>query len=78
MTFRKMTNMTVAMIVAAVVSSAEMNVQIANGKDHQREYSTMGARKMFTKFMHDACQEEAEHQVAGDLDQVQDVVDLGW
>lgn len=43
--------MTVAITVAAVVSSAEMNVQMAKGSDHQREYSTMGARKMLRKFM---------------------------
>jgi hypothetical protein len=46
-----MTNITVAITVAAVVSSAETNVQIEKGRDHQREYSTMGTRKMLRKFM---------------------------
>jgi hypothetical protein len=52
MTFLKITNITVAITVAAVVSKAEMNVQMAKGKDHHLEYSTIGARKMLTKFIH--------------------------
>lgn len=43
--------MTVAMIVAAVVSSAAMKVQIAKGKDHHLLYNVMGAVKMDMKFM---------------------------
>ena len=51
MTFLKMTNMTVAMTVAAAVNNAAMNVQIANGRLHHLEYSTIGAKKILTRFM---------------------------
>lgn len=51
-TLRNIIDMTVPMIVAAVVSNAAMNVQIANGRDHHLEYNVMGAKKIETKFMH--------------------------
>jgi hypothetical protein len=37
MTLRKMTNMTVPIMVATVVSSVPIKVQIVNGKDHHLE-----------------------------------------
>lgn len=43
--------MAVAMTVAAVVKRAEMKVQIAIGKLHQRENNTTGVIKMETQFM---------------------------
>jgi hypothetical protein len=52
MTLRKITNMTVAMIVAVAVSSAAMKVKIAIGKLHHLENNTIGVMKMETKFMH--------------------------
>jgi hypothetical protein len=51
-TLRKMTAITVAMIVAAVVRRAAMNVQIAKGRDHHLEYKVTGARNIETEFMH--------------------------
>jgi len=50
-TFLKMIDMTVPIMVAAVVRRAAMNVQIANGKDHHLEYSVIGAKNIDTKFM---------------------------
>jgi hypothetical protein len=47
-----MTNIAVAMIVAAAVNSAAMKVQTAMAKLHQRENSTTGVMKIETKFMH--------------------------
>jgi hypothetical protein len=51
MTFRKIMNMTVAMMVAAAVRRAAMKVQIVIGKLHHLEKSTTGVMKMETKFM---------------------------
>lgn len=51
-TLRKMTNITVPIIAPAAVSRAAMNVHIANGSSHHREYSVTGATKMLRKFMH--------------------------
>lgn len=51
MTLRKTMNITVAMIVAAAVSRAAMNVQIAMGKLHHLLNSTTGVMKIETKFM---------------------------
>ena len=51
-TLRKITAMTVAMMVAAVVSRAAMNVQIAKGKDHHLDFRVMGAMNIERKFMH--------------------------
>ncbi len=50
-TFLKMIDMTVPIIVAAVVTRAAMKAQMANGNDHHLEYRVMGARKMETKLM---------------------------
>ena len=45
MTFRNMTNMTVAVAEAAVVNRAAKKVKIAIGKAAQREYTDKGVRK---------------------------------
>jgi hypothetical protein len=46
-----MVNITVAMIVAATVSNAWMNVQTAIANDHHRLFMTMGVMKIETNVM---------------------------
>lgn len=49
MTFRKITNMTVAMMDAAVTKRALRNVKMAIGRASQREYMLKGMAKMRTQ-----------------------------
>ena len=51
MTFLKMTNMTVAIMVAAIMRSAWANVQTEIAKDHHLLLMTMGVMKIETKVM---------------------------
>jgi hypothetical protein len=51
MTFLKIMNITVAIIVAVTVRRAAMNVQIAIANDHHRDFMTIGVMKIETKVM---------------------------